>query len=589
MASWYENFDSSRDMFEDTSDEDHDPTFADSDSEDNASSGSDSDEANDTQNNCPQKQDESHTNCKFKCAISFSHLQQNVLKDEYHKLGYNDQQKWLGKFCRRRTLFRRTMKSPKKKRRPNIDYFLPKGEETIKVCKSFFSATLGFNSTYYYNIKRALDVTCPGGITPPSKKGKYTRPNLLRNKIKEHVFSYHPQISHYRREHAPNRLYLSNELTVKIMHTNFCETQNEGEKVSYSLYQKIVKELNISFAKLGNEDCENCTSYKLHSKNCTESNECDICGKNLEHIKRTVDARQAYEMDKASDKLAFTADLQKILLLPRLPTHKVAIFCPRLIVMNETFASVGGKKDNINVVWNESTAGRSAKEVSCAFMKFLKIIDSEEHLSLWLDNCSAQNKNWTIFSLMVHSVNTLKFKTITLKFFEKGHSFMASDSVHASIEKKLKKTGNVYDFEHLLECIRTSGSKNKAISMAVSDFCHVRNFQAIGKLNRKKHDRPILKDLVVARFVKGSNILHYKLTHMAESYEQIDFVKSNVDIQSPFISKETPRGVNAQKKKNCDLLHIIPVEHHQFWCDLPASEKSCDLLNNRQDQDSQYE
>ena len=184
MASWYEHFDSSRDMFEDTSDEDHDPTFADSDSEDNASSGSDSDEANDTQNNCPQKQDESHTNCKFKCAISFSHLQQNVLKDEYHKLGYNDQQKWLGKFCRRRTLFRRTMKSPKKKRRPNIDYFLPKGEETIKVCKSFFSATLGFHSTYYYNIKRALDVTCPGGITPPSKKGKYTRPNLLRNKIK---------------------------------------------------------------------------------------------------------------------------------------------------------------------------------------------------------------------------------------------------------------------------------------------------------------------------------------------------------------------------------------------------------------------
>ena len=84
--------------------------------------------------------------------------------------------------------------------------------------------------------------------------------------------------------------------------------------------------------------------------------------------------------------------------------------------------------------------------------------------------------------------------------------------------------------------------------MAIKDFYHVRNFKSVGKLNRKRFDRPILQDLVVARFIKGDTILHYKLSHTSQSYEKLDFVKSNIDIKTPFVPKETPRDLNVQKK-----------------------------------------
>ena len=42
-----------------------------------------------------------------------------------------------------------------------------------------------------------------------------------------------------------------------------------------------------------------------------------------------------------SDPLVYSADLQKILLLPRLPEHKEAIFTRRLVTFNFTVAYAG--------------------------------------------------------------------------------------------------------------------------------------------------------------------------------------------------------------------------------------------------------
>jgi len=230
MAVAFENLNSSRDMFDSSDEEDNansDPNFSISNLraqfEENSS---DSDEGNDSKNNLQKKRDKndkSHTMCKYKCGKELSQLEQNAIKDEFKKLNHRDQMSWLAKFCKRRSHVHRKLNSPKKKRQPNIDYFLPKLGGNMKVCKTFFLCTLGFHETSHKRIQKALEVSSPGGSTPPSKKGKYIRSTLLKDQITEHILSYHPQISHYRREHAPHRLYLSNELTVKIMHEDFCK------------------------------------------------------------------------------------------------------------------------------------------------------------------------------------------------------------------------------------------------------------------------------------------------------------------------------------------------------------------------------
>lgn len=40
----------------------------------------------------------------------------------------------------------------------------------------------------------------------------------------------------------------------------------------------------------------------------------------------------------------------------------------------------------------------------------------------------------------------IEIDTVTLEYFESGHTFMAADTVHAAITKKIKQTGEIYDF-----------------------------------------------------------------------------------------------------------------------------------------------
>ena len=81
--------------------------------------------------------------------------------------------------------------------------------------------------------------------------------------IINHIKSFNPSVSHYRREHVPNRLYLSPQLRIKFLFDDFKERHPEI-KVSYDRYKKEVSRMNISFVKLGEEECEDCIMYENH-------------------------------------------------------------------------------------------------------------------------------------------------------------------------------------------------------------------------------------------------------------------------------------------------------------------------------------
>lgn len=152
---------------------------------------------------------------------------------------------------------------------------------------------------------------------PVDRRGKYKRDMKAREAIREHLFGYGPSISHYRRSHAPNRLYLPSDLTEKSLHEDYAAKQHL--KASYSLYCKVVKENNISFVKLGHEECEACTAAELrikvngHSeiKDCS----CTDCSGHALHLQRAKESRLSYRED--GDKVlpgvaVFSVDLQKV-------------------------------------------------------------------------------------------------------------------------------------------------------------------------------------------------------------------------------------------------------------------------------------
>ena len=79
------------------------------------------------------------------------------------------------------------------------------------------------------------------------------------------TFSPTTQALHIRRKHAPNRLYISPIHSTASMLKDFNETYNTD--ISKSRYYKEIKDMNISFVKLGEEECEDCD---LHDKHLTD-------------------------------------------------------------------------------------------------------------------------------------------------------------------------------------------------------------------------------------------------------------------------------------------------------------------------------
>ena len=100
--------------------------------------------------------------------------------------------------------------------------FLP-STESVHVCQIMFLNTLGFTTDSC--IETAL-TNAQTDIVAPSMRGLNPKSHKIPEEddtfIKNHIKSFNPTLPHYRREHAPNRLYLSDEISITEMYSDYC-------------------------------------------------------------------------------------------------------------------------------------------------------------------------------------------------------------------------------------------------------------------------------------------------------------------------------------------------------------------------------
>lgn len=171
---------------------------------------------------------------------------------------------------------------------------------------------------------------------------------LTESNVVDHIMSFHPEVSHHRREHAPNKLYLPSDVTISKMHSYFVESYPD-KNCSYDYYRKMVDKMNISFTKLGHEKCEECETYAQHKLVCTEAEpNCNVYVEHIEHKRRYDRARVEYVAGKSKPfdpkHILVSTDLQKVVMLPRMEQFKEVLFTKRLRVFNQTFAPLGSTK-----------------------------------------------------------------------------------------------------------------------------------------------------------------------------------------------------------------------------------------------------
>lgn len=121
-------------------------------------------------------------------------------------------------------------------RNKTVQYSLTDSKGEVKaVCKKFFLATLGYDlksDRILRNITLRADVKCL--LPKKDNRGRHKKENKFdEEKIVEHIESFRPSISHYRREHAPQRKYLPSDISKSKMHKHFMEKYNC--EISYEL------------------------------------------------------------------------------------------------------------------------------------------------------------------------------------------------------------------------------------------------------------------------------------------------------------------------------------------------------------------
>ena len=99
-------------------------------------------------------------------------------------------------------------------------------------------------------------------------------------------------------------------------------------------------------------------------------------------------------------------------MLSRLPGIKTCVFTKRIIAFNETFAPLGGKRKStlgkpIGILWYEAVTGRDAGDMAGAYDKLIRNVRhwDYKHFIFWADNCTAQNKNWLLYTALCAEVN----------------------------------------------------------------------------------------------------------------------------------------------------------------------------------------
>lgn len=521
--------------------------------------------------------------CLKKCMTLLNQEDREAINKAYWDMSWQEQHAFVDAHTYVAVPKRKITSEPKRK--PKRNFVLKKQDGTQKdVCKIFFLTTLG----YLKNNDRILHKTFTDSSI--DKRGKHQKtPAFDRNLLNQHIESFNPLEPHYRREHAPLRRYLPSDINKTQMHKHFCETYPDRQ-VSYSLYRSHLKSMNISFTALGNEECELCEAYNFHKKETSHDatvqilEECTVCVDWSTHHQRYTKARDLYtthkEKEQNNTQIFYSSDLEKVIMLPRLEMFKAAIFCLRLSAYNQTFAPLGkitAEFKPLTVIWHDGIAGRKQEDIMSAFYYFLLRNRDVENVHIWLDNCSSQNKNWLLYAMLTHMINSEDIATqrITLHYFEPGHTFMSCDQVHHQVELAMKKKGKLYDFTDFEECV-SSINKSKVIvqSMLPENFLNIPNYVSQRRIQTSS-PRAYLKNIVEVCFVRKSYDLMYKNNFDDASYITLRFLNDKY-LKNPRAMvlefRSEPKGIEPKRKADIlkNLTNVIPPHKLLFWKNLPT-------------------
>jgi hypothetical protein len=350
--------------------------------------------------------------CKLKCHEKIDDYTRKAVFQSYWAMGdVNKQREFIARHTEKTKVERHRIRGKPRskdpaentdqhyKRTSTIKYFFTVESDKIKVCLTFFLATLDVSHKF---VKNAISPS-PAGIIQNDRRGKKSNPKKtpehILECIRKHIASFDAVPSHYCRKES-KRTYLSENLNITEMHRLYVKecTSNGSPASSRAIYRRVFcDEFNLSFHVPKKDACSVCEGFKSSSPEQREQQEEAF----KEHMKNKEEARELkLELKmKAEESETFYAgcfDLQQVLQCPY-GRNNLFYYKRKLDVYNLSVYSLGDG-DAHCYLWDEMQANRGANEVgSCLFKHWKKLPERERQTSPCLQTTAPDKIKIVIF------------------------------------------------------------------------------------------------------------------------------------------------------------------------------------------------
>lgn len=379
--------------------------------------------------------------------------------------------------------------------------------------------------------------------------------------------------SHYCRKDS-QKLYLEPQWQSKAelfrLYESFCESKGKLHlRPSIFNFYAVFDDSNIGLFQPKKDQCDICCSFKQGNLDQETYNA---------HIERKNEARKEKDTYKANAKsensktAVFTMDTQAVLLSPMLNASAL-YYRTKLKVHNFTLFNLVTLQGYC-YLWDETEGGLNADEFTSIISKFIRTeVDGTkyDHIIMYSDGCTFQNRNAILSNALLQVSHQTGF-TITQKFLEKGHTQMECDSMHATIEKRLKNR-EVYSPSGYVEACRTARKHPEPYQVQYlyhESFLKYSDLKFISSIRpgTKKGD-PVVTNLKVIKYEPNWSIT-VKLNFSDEFLElprAVNIPRGDVHLVSLYDST-----ILLEERKFKDLQEmkvVLPRDVHPYYDSLP--------------------
>lgn len=445
---------------------------------------------------------------------------------------------------------------------------LKKNGVRVRVCQVMFINTLSLGTWSLHNwVSKDHDIdvaNTEADVDLPHIKRVNPRHEADKILLRNFLLELPKMESHYCRA-SSSKKYLEpiwqSKTALYRSYVEYCKDKNVKSLSIKTFHEEFaLNNLSLYFPK--KDQCDLCVSHKAGNVDDQIYQE---------HIIKKNRARDEKSSDKSTARHVFTMDLQSVLLSPMLKASKI-YYKKKLVVHNFTLYNLI-TQDAYCFLWHEAEGRVTSHEFATILCNFIESnLPEAEEIIFYSDGCSAQNKNVTLSNALLHlSIN--KGMIITQKYLVSGHTQMECDSMHSTIERKIRNR-EIYSPAGYIAACKSARLHPRPYHVEYLTHRYFKNFSGL-KYHTSirpgyKTGDPTVNDLCAIQY-RPNGKLYYKLNFddewMILEKRQSRKIQENGEIVPLY---ENPLPIKKSKYDHLQQLkQLIPADYHLFYDTLP--------------------